>query len=136
LLRVKSRSCDSATSTPGGEGVNQASPEAGPHSEFLVIITGPQPDEIRRGLRGRYQVTQSISTRVFLVRADATGLQAPSPEGCQVFSQAHVPEEILESLDEGESLFVSAWLARLRQAPKRRRGEGLDWDDPGFEPPR
>ena len=43
-------------------------------------------------------------------------------------------ERVLDELDEGARLFVSAWLRRSR--PKTdRRGEGLAWDAPGFDAP-
>jgi hypothetical protein len=51
-----------------------------------------------------------------------------------VFSTPDVPEELLRSLDQPESLFATAW--RLRFRPKQRPADGLDWDAPGMEPPR
>jgi hypothetical protein len=43
------------------------------------------------------------------------------------------PAELPTDLSPEERVFVAAWAAR--GAPKVRRGEGLDWDAPGFEPP-
>jgi len=43
-------------------------------------------------------------------------------------------ESVLDELDEGAQLFVRAWRERPLSKPDRR-GEGLPWDAPGFEPP-
>jgi len=87
-------------------------------------------------LREHHEVTQSVSKRVFLVRRDPSELGVPRREGLHIFSTPEIPEEILSSLDDAESLFVSAWRIRLQQPLKKRHGEGLDWDHPGFKPPR
>jgi hypothetical protein len=41
----------------------------------------------------------------------------------------------LPALSDAESLFASAWLARMGPEKKRRIGEGLDWDHPPMTPP-
>ncbi len=41
---------------------------------------------------------------------------------------------VLDELDEGARLFVRAWQERPL-SKSDRRGEGLSWDAPGFEPP-
>jgi hypothetical protein len=116
--------------------VNQVPPETGPIPEHLIIIEGKEPDEALMRLREHYEVTQSASKRVFLVRGDRSGRSLPKQEGLHIFSTPDIPEEILSSLDDKESLFVSAWRTRLQQPKKKRLGEGLDWDHPGFKPPR
>jgi len=105
-------------------------------SEHLIIITGEKPEATLIWLREHHEVTQSVSTRVFLVRGDPPQLSVPKREGLHIFSTPDVPEEILNSLDATESLFVSAWRTRFQQPLKKRLGEGLDWDHPGFKPPR
>ena len=102
--------------------------------EQLIIITGQLPDETLNSLRECYKVTQSVSNRVFLVRGQPS-LSGPAPEGLHTFSKADIPDEILSSLDQRESIFVEAWRLRLQVPAKKRTGEGLDWDAPGFEPP-
>jgi hypothetical protein len=102
--------------------------------EQLIIITGQLPDETLNSLRERYEVTQSVSNRVFLVRGQPS-LSGPAPEGLHTFSKADIPDEILRSLDQRESIFVEAWRLRLQEPAKKRLGEGLDWDASGFEPP-
>jgi hypothetical protein len=108
--------------------------ETAPVPEYLVIITSKEPEENLRWLREHYDVTQSVSKRVFLVRGDPSGLSVPKREGLHIFSTPDVPEQILNSLDDRESFFVSAWRTRLQQQPKKRAGDGLDWDHPGFTP--
>jgi hypothetical protein len=107
-----------------------------PESEHLIIMTGKEPEETLLRLREHFEVTQSVSTRVFLVRGDPYGPSVPKREGLHIFSTPDISEEILSSLDAKESLFVSAWRSRLQQPQKKRSGEGLDWDHPGFQPPR
>lgn len=111
-------------------------PETDRVSEHLIIITGPEPEETLMLLREHFEVTQSVSKRVFLVRGAQSGLRVPKREGLHTFSTPDIPEETLRSLDDKESLFVSAWRTRLQQPPKKRVGEGLNWDHPGFIPPR
>jgi hypothetical protein len=108
--------------------------ETDPAPEQLIIITGQLPDETLHSLRERYRVTQSVSDRVFLVRGQP-GLGGPAPEGVHTFSTADIPDEILNSLDQRESMFVAAWRLRLQVPAKKRTGEGLNWDAPGFKPP-
>jgi hypothetical protein len=105
-------------------------------SDHLVIITGKDSDEILLQLREHCNVTQSISKRVFLVQEDPAQLNVPKWKGLHIFSNPDIPEEILNFLDDKESLFVSAWRVRLQQPSKKRTGEGVSWDYPGFKPPR
>ena len=107
-----------------------------PPSEHLVIVTGKEPEQIFMRLSRQITVTQRVSSRVFLVSGAQPVVNVSEPEGVHIFSTPEVPAEILNSLDEKESLFVSAWQTRLRQSRKQRPGEGLDWDHPGFKPPR
>jgi hypothetical protein len=102
--------------------------------EQLIIIAGELPDETLNSLRECYRVTQSVSNRVFLVRGQPS-LGGHVPEGLHTFSKADIPDEILSSLDQRESIFVAAWRLRLQVPAKKRTGEGLDWDAPGFKPP-
>ena len=108
--------------------------ETDPAPEQLIIIPGQLPDEMLNSLRERYRVTQSVSNRVFLVR-EQPSLGGPAPEGLHTFSTADIPDEILSSLDQRESIFVAAWRLRMQVPAKKRTGEGLDWDAPGFKPP-
>jgi hypothetical protein len=108
--------------------------EIDPAPEQLIIITGQLPDKTLNSLRQRYNITQSVSKRVFLARGQPSA-SGPVPEGLHAFSTADIPDEILSSLDQRESIFVAAWQLRLQAPAKKRAGEGLDWDAPGFKPP-
>jgi len=111
------------------------SSETDPAPEQLIIVTGQVPDEMLHSLHDHYKVTQSISKRVFLVRGQPDpGWSAP--EGVHAFSTADIPDDILSSLDQQEAMFVAAWRLRLQAPAKQRPGEGLNWDAPGFKPPR
>jgi len=69
-------------------------------------------------------------------RVNELAWEPPKQEGLHIFLTPDVPEQILNSLGDRESLFVSAWRTRLQQQPKKRAGDGLDWDHPGFKSPR
>lgn len=111
-------------------------PEPTPSSEHLIIIAGNKPRETLTELRSRFHITQSASMRVFLVHGDISGFDLSRLEGVSVFSTPDIPEDILSSLDSSESLFVSAWIARVQRGAKHRPGDGLNWDHPDFRPPR
>jgi len=115
--------------------VNQVPRETGYVPEHLVIVTGHAPEETSKRLGDDFDVTQRVSKRVFLVRPSAT-TRVSEVEGLHIFSTPDIPQEVLSSLDDKEFLFVSAWRTRLQEQSKKRPGEGLDWDHPGFKPPR
>ena len=102
-------------------------------TERLVILPDREPETLRR-LRSAFDITQSVSRRVFLARQEPSGLSAADLEGVRVFAAPDIPEPVLLGLDEKERLFVGAW--RIRFEAKKRIGEGLNWDHPGFKPPR
>ena len=106
-----------------------------PGSELLAVITGQQPDQALHALLRHCEVTQRVSARVLLVRLRHSVESTPTLEGVHIFSTPDIPDEILELLNDQESLFVAAWRMRIGQE-KKRLGEGLDWDAPGFKPPR
>ncbi|HJT91079.1 MAG TPA: hypothetical protein VJ777_03940 [Mycobacterium sp.] len=80
-------------------------------------------------------VTQTLPPRLLLVHADADARNAilRIPGVVSVFDVAAAPIDVPLDLSQAERVFVAAWLTR--SAPKTRRGDGLDWDAPGFEPP-
>jgi hypothetical protein len=55
--------------------------------------------------------------------------------GVVAVSGGTLPSGLVERLDEGEALFVTAWASRMTGPQKQRGGEGLPWDASGFEPP-
>ncbi len=44
------------------------------------------------------------------------------------------PSDVVDELDPAERLFVGGWVRR-EAGNRERRGDGLDWDTPGFLPP-
>ena len=110
---------------------------SGGKRELLVILSGARADEALKQLSANYNVQHVASPRVFVVVGgqDAlAGLRAVP--GVLAATAGELPPAALEGLDEGESLFVAAWLSRIKEGPsKQRPGEGLSWDAPGFVPP-
>ncbi|MBM3564016.1 MAG: hypothetical protein FJX48_12955 [Alphaproteobacteria bacterium] len=101
--------------------------------EFLVVIDSVRSTEVLARLRVAVHVTQVFSPRLALVRNEPGAMErARAIPGVQ-HVRADDPRDLIPDLTPSEHLFVSAWVERVR--PKTRRGEGLNWDAPGFEPP-
>lgn len=104
--------------------------------EFLIMLSDARTETTLRELRSRAAVLHAASPRVVVVNANleeaATLRSLPGVTG--VFDR-NVPSDVLESLEEGEALFVAAWESRQEGREKVRPGEGLPWDASGFEPP-
>lgn len=109
---------------------------SGDNRESLVVIHDRAAEAFKR-LSAGYSVRQAASPRVVIVEASAgalAGLRAIP--GVTVVTGSDAPTGLTEGLDDGESLFVAAWLSRNKEGPpKQRPGEGLPWDAPGFLPP-
>jgi hypothetical protein len=80
------------------------------------------------------QLIQRLAPRLAIVAADEEGIRAMnrSLKVRAVFAE-DVPPEALEQLDHVSRAFAAGWNERRR--PKKRPGEGLAWDSPGFEAP-
>lgn len=111
--------------------------------EYHRLVTSPRAEallELRPGapldavVHPHVEIHQRLPPRLAIVTADEEGLRAleRKPEVRAVFT-GDVPPEALARLDEPERLFAAGWNERHR--PKKRRGEGLPWDAPGFDPP-
>lgn len=88
-------------------------------SEWLVLLSdGAAPPE---GMRLLAQ-----AGRVAVCEAPA---EAGPPDG------AINPDAPPPGLTDDESLFIESWRARPQAGAKERKGEGLPWDAPGFQPP-
>ncbi|NGO13334.1 hypothetical protein G5C60_38495 [Streptomyces sp. HC44] len=104
--------------------------------EVLVIGLAPRDKEA-----GRWPVVATAGPQVAVVRAASADLpavaeharlaMARTPDGR---TQVLGDESALDELAPGDRLFVDAWRERPLSKPDRR-GEGLPWDAPGFEPP-
>ena len=102
--------------------------------QVLVLMRKDSTPSHLERLQHQYKVISLLRPRVLVFDIDeqlAAQLR-DDPEVVGVFT-GEVPEEVLTQLDPGERLFVSAW--QQRSADKKRRGDGLPWDAPGFVPP-
>jgi hypothetical protein len=104
--------------------------------EFLLILDSVTAAEAQEQLHRTHRVTQVGSPRVVVVAVSPEETPpSPSTPGVVTVSSGSLPPDIFEELDEQEALFVAAWASRMTGPEKQRRGEGLPWDAPGFEPP-
>ncbi|RJF93497.1 hypothetical protein [Sphingomonas cavernae] len=87
--------------------------------EWLVLL-----DDAENRPEGVKIVAQSGRVAVCQVPA-----AAPAPCG------AIDPDALPSELTDGERLFIEGWRARASKDPKTRKGEGLPWDAPGYQPP-
>lgn len=103
--------------------------------EQLVLLEVAGADLAIAEIEALAPVIQMLPPRLLLVRADADARNAilRVPGVVNVFDVAAPPVDVPLDLSLAERVFVDAWVAR--SAPKTRRGDGLDWDAPGFEPP-
>lgn len=107
--------------------------------EWLIILSDEGADEARKRLSAHHRIVQVASPRVVVVQSPEKvepDMPLRSIPGVVTVTDGEAPPEVMEGLDESEALFVAAWSSRIKQGPsKERRGEGLPWDAPGFEPP-
>ena len=105
--------------------------------ELLVIMSEGSVDSDSAGLADGFRIVHAVSRRVFVIESPAgtASTDVAALPGVAAMSKGDVAPEILEGLDETEALFVQAWSRREGESKTQRRGEGLDWDADGFEPP-
>ena len=104
--------------------------------EVLVILDPLSAAKTQERLRISHRITQVGSPRVVVVAVSPEETPpSPSTPGVVAVSSGALPPGVMEELDEQEALFVRAWASRMTGPQKQRRGEGLPWDAPGFEPP-
>ena len=98
--------------------------------ETLFLLDSDHAENALRELRRVARVTQVFPPRLAVVTGDVpTGVAG-------VISTYHrAAAELPPDLTDDELLFVAAWRERAGKETERRRGEGLAWDSPGFEPP-
>jgi len=110
---------------------------SGGRRELLVIISGERAEESFKQVSASYKVRHVASPRVVVVEGAENELaKLRAISGVTVVASGDVPPGVMGKLDEGEALFVAAWLSRIKEgSSKQRLGEGLSWDAPGFEPP-
>ena len=106
--------------------------------ELLVVLDRHDAQRHQQALAdaANARVTQIASSRLVVLEAESSAISAlaalPGVEGVY---EAPVPDEVIERLEEPEALFARAWQMRQQRPRRERRGEGLDWDAEGLEPP-
>lgn len=101
--------------------------------EFLVVVDPARSREVLARLGEAVAVSQIFTPRLALVRDDPGAQERARSIVGVVHVRTDDPRDLIPDLTPSERLFIAAWVERAR--PKMRRGEGLNWDAPGFEPP-
>jgi hypothetical protein len=109
--------------------------------EALVLLDVGAGSAARAAVARHGRVLQQAGERLLVVEAAGGSLDAladalRSVPGVTrvVVDPAHAAT--IGGLDAGEALFAEAWASRRTSPPKgARRGEGVDWDAPGFQAP-
>jgi hypothetical protein len=103
--------------------------------EVLVILSDHEVARVRSQIEQETRVLHSVSPRVFVVEMTAPAMDYLAQMEDEVASTiSDVSPAVLDTLNDQERQWVSAWNLRRLKKP-RRLGEGLPWDAPGFSPP-
>ncbi len=79
-------------------------------------------------------LVQHLPPRLAIVESDEDARAAlRTAPGVLGVGEPDLPDDVRARLTDTERLFVDAWV--VGRQPKTRRGEGLAWDAPGFQPP-
>jgi hypothetical protein len=107
------------------------------NEELLVIVSSDVSGVGGTVFPDRFPIVHAVSSHVFVIKlpADASSGDVAALPGVTAVSRSDSAPETLAGLDEMEMLFVRAWSERKEESTTQRRGEGLDWDADGFEPP-
>lgn len=123
-----------ATGTGATSGGVEASVSTRRHV-LVLLRTDAVVSQLER-VQKEYTVISLLRPRILVLDVDdemATQLRRDS-EIVGVY-EGQVPAEIVGQLDAGEKLFVNAWSQQQSSEGKKRTGDGLPWDSPGFVPP-
>jgi hypothetical protein len=104
-------------------------------SAFEVLVELTPGAAVDDAIPREAQVLQRLPPRLAIVATDEEGFRMleRSPAISAVYAD-DVPQEAMERFDQVSRAFAAGW--NERRQPKERRGEGLPWDSPGFDPPR
>ena len=103
---------------------------------FLALLReGAAAQHVER-LQSRYRVINMLRPRVLVLEIDddAAARLREDPDIAGVFDR-EAPADVVDQLPADARLFVNAWIQQQATKDKQRRGDGLSWDAPGFEPP-
>jgi hypothetical protein len=103
---------------------------------FLALLREDAAAESVERLRRQYRVITVLRPRVIVLQLDDAAAERlrRDPDIAGVFER-DVPADVVSQLQADARLFVNAWIQQQTTQNKPRRGEGLSWDSPGFEPP-
>ncbi len=103
-----------------------------------VLVLLPEESAARNAarLQGAYRVLAMLRPRILVLQIEEEALTAlrQDPSLAGVYDDT-VPPEVLAGLRPDERLFVDGWIQQQASKDKQRRGDGLSWDAPGFQPP-
>jgi len=111
--------------------------------EFLVVLSAENPSRahaVRQKVEGAGgRIVQRYGHHVLIVEGPSEIVPSlDGREGIAGVFQGTVPDDVTENLDDTGRLGVAAWNTRhtaaYKDAKRERKGEGLAWDHPGFEP--
>jgi hypothetical protein len=109
--------------------------------EELLILTGPDRENARHKVEKQLHVVHEASPYVMTVTGDAKEITAISSSSSSVITGSHLKpndpddSQLVSQLTQTEQMFIDGWLYNRQSREKKRIGEGLKWDTPGFEPP-
>jgi hypothetical protein len=102
---------------------------------LTLLRTDAAVSQLER-VQKQYTVISVLHPRILVLDVDdemAAQLRR-DPEIVGVY-EGQVPAEIVAHLEAREKLFVRAWSQQQSSEDKKRTGDGLPWDSPGFIPP-
>ena len=111
--------------------------------EFLVVLSAENPSGVHAARQkveeagGR--ILQRYGNHVLIVEGPSEIVPSlGGREGIAGVFQGAAPKDVTENLDDTGQLGIAAWNTRHTAAytasKRERKGEGLAWDHPGFEP--
>lgn len=100
-------------------------------TEWLVVLRASDCAELIEAL---VPVRQRLGDRVLIVEAADPTLLRRLRYVRAVTDRALDPA-LVADLSDTERLFIDAWVANRTTKKPARRGDGLDWDSEGYEPP-
>jgi len=141
--------------TPGDPAVGPGSPLSAPDDQragpvtartaegavsqtrsVLVLLPEESASQQVARLQDTYRVLTMLRPRIVVLQVEEAAVTAlrQDPALTGVYEQV-VPPEALAGLRPEERLFVEGWVQQQASKDKQRRGDGLSWDAPGFQPP-
>jgi hypothetical protein len=102
----------------------------------LALLRTDAAASLLERLQKQYTVISLLRPRILVLDADdETAAQLRRDTEIVGVFEGQVPAEIVAQLEPTERLFVSAWSQQQSSEGKKRSGDGLPWDSPGFVPP-